>query len=740
MISNLGITMAETFNISTVKLIGIDPSGAVRQLLSDVFRTQGFENVQAMSSVKDVLSALEVEKVDFIVTPLCSDQTPNGLQLLKIISETPELTHTRVAFLLEEGELSHLPLAFSLGLLTWFPKPFNKDSLTQEIVRFKEGFEAVKWDSTRYAANRCLLALSDIHEHQLQLNLCRSMINLYPGEASIILSMAKPLFELKKIEDARSALHQVKLLSKDLDAKVDELAKSFFGDEGLGGAGAASEDILRVGSCAIIDPDKASADAVKDVLGQIGVKEVLEFQDGNSAWIWLQENPTPGIIFMEWRIPELTGPYLIQRIRKKFPSTPIVVVSSLIEKEDIPLLHEMGVTEVIPKPIEKATFLERLVKAIREEKLPTDVEILERKIRQALASRDVDEAKKLMDRYIAEPTLAATRRMKIEAEFAYFESDFIRARNLAAESLRGSPDSVMILNLLGKTLMQLHEYEASLKCFEKAQDLSPKNIQRLCSIAEVNAELQKKDDSEAALDSASDQDAGNPEIKEAEAKVAVASGDTDKAKEIMSNLDSLSELISYMNNKAVSLAKCGRIDEGIEVYRRTIASVPDKNTETKGIVLYNLALAFVRMGEQGEAAETLQKAIDVGETRVTKKSKSLKQRLEKAMEAGQVITLGGDGAGPGQEAKKAGGEEIGAAKGGEADRSGAPAINSEANRAVLATVQIKPGDLCCFRLFNYGQKLSPQVSGWFEKLPRFKIRHAIAREEARGADKLMSAG
>jgi CheY-like chemotaxis protein len=731
--------MTDLFDIASARVIGVDPSGAVRQLLTDVFRTQGFEKVQAMPSLKDVLGTMEVDKVDLIITPLMLDQTPNGLQLLKIISEIPELRTTKVVFLVEAAEMQYLSLSFSLGLMAWIPKPYNKDTLTQEVTKFRELFSSTGWDATKVAADYCLANFEKEKMFQSQIDLSMGLLNLYPGEANYLLRMAKPLFHLNQVSEAKNALHQAKLLANDLDSKIDEIAKELFGEEGIGSSGDSATDILKLGGCAIVDPDSNSASEIKDILNKIGVTEIVEFQDGNSAWIWLQENPLPGFIFMEWRIPELTGPYLIQRLRKKFPSTPIVVVSSLIEGEDEQLIREMGVSELIQKPIDKAAFLRKLVTAIRQERLPTNVEILERKIRQYLNEKNLELAGSLRTQYLAEPSISPLRKMKIEAEFAYSEGNYTKARNLAAESLRGSPDSVIILNLLGKTLMQLHDHTAALRCFKKAQDISPKNIQRLCAIAEASAEMKKTGDSDAAIDSAKEQDQGNGEIVQAEVKIAISAGDVNKASELMAGFESISELISYMNNKAVSLARCGKIDEGIEIYRRTIDSVPAKSVEIRAVVIYNLALAFVRMGEQGEAAEALQKAINLGATRILKKSKSLKQRLTKAMETGQVITLDGD-ANHTSDPKKTSSEEIGSSKSAESEKGNNAGSISAANRAVSALAAIKPGDLCCFRLFTDPLKMSPQVSAWFEKLPRFKVRVAIAREESRGADKLLSSG
>jgi len=47
------------------KIIVVDPSGPVRQMLSETIRqAMGFANIESMSNISDVLQFLEVDKAD----------------------------------------------------------------------------------------------------------------------------------------------------------------------------------------------------------------------------------------------------------------------------------------------------------------------------------------------------------------------------------------------------------------------------------------------------------------------------------------------------------------------------------------------------------------------------------------------------------------------------------------------------------------------------------------------------
>ena len=102
--------------------------------------------------------------------------------------------------------------------------------------------------------------------------------------------------------------------------------------------------------------------SLKKTLAEIGVENVVSFADGDEATAWVESNDEPDLIIHEWRIPSLSGPLFIQRVRAKgFYRVPLVVISSLIKPDDMPLIREMGIAEVVAKPLEKTNLLPALV-------------------------------------------------------------------------------------------------------------------------------------------------------------------------------------------------------------------------------------------------------------------------------------------------------------------------------------------------------------------------------------------
>ncbi|NRA46903.1 MAG: response regulator [Oligoflexales bacterium] len=137
----------------------------------------------------------------------------------------------------------------------------------------------------------------------------------------------------------------------------------------------------------LIDPDQKTKGLTENILKELGVKGLHSFTDGEAAWKELEAAKSTGIVILEWKLAKISGAILSQRIRQKNPCTPIIALSADLSEDDQVILQEIGVEKVLKKPIEKQDLITTIVSIIRQEKLPTDVEMLELKIKQLLDSK-----------------------------------------------------------------------------------------------------------------------------------------------------------------------------------------------------------------------------------------------------------------------------------------------------------------------------------------------------------------
>lgn len=708
----------------------VDPSAPVRQMMAETVRaTLGFETVEGRPGIAEMLETMEAEAVDWVLLSLSADQPANAMHFLKLCIEHAVLRGVRVSLCVEEKERYVLPTAFEMGLFSWHPKPFTKDSLAAEMKALAAHLEKNDYNEPQTAAHYLRSYLKAVKNHAAQLELEKSLLEVYPGDAQILLNLAEPQFYLGKTEDAKKTLIQVKLLEPKLADRAEEVSKAVLGQPLPETADASSSfNVLGVTNAVVIDSDDATGKGVEEVLKQLGVVSVHRFSDGEEAWKFLETCPEPQLIITEWRVPKLSGPMLIQRIRQHgFYNVPIIVLSSLLKPDDMPLVREIGVANIVQKPLNRDLFVPAVIWTLQQERLPTEQLALERKIRQLFKAGKKVEAEPLRVQLLADPQVPLARKRLIESEYHYSCSNYVMARDCAIDALRMAGDGILVLNLLGKAFMRLKNHESALKCFKKAQELAPNNIERLCNMAEANTELGNHEAAAEILEGAKNLDPDAQGVAEAEVRVAITKGDTAGAKRLLGEFDSLDNLVSYMNNKAVAYVKCGHAVDAIDLYTKTLESIPDDHAETKSIVTYNVALALVREGDFEGAVKRLDDVLKAKTSKVSKKAESLKARLKASVEQGAEFKF------------KAADTSVGAKAPIESidkDATDAAQLSSEDDHLrLLSTVEAKRGDLCCYMIFTSPDPVDARTTSLLAKPPRFQRREAIERDESLGSDR-----
>jgi CheY-like chemotaxis protein len=701
------------------KILVAEGSSAPRTLITESLRAQGFSNVQAVPSLKEAIATLEVEPVSWIFTSVFVDKDENLLQLLKISCMVPELRDLRVSVFVEPTEMDLLPEAFELGLLTYHPKNFTKDALSTEFAQLMVELEESAFSSLMLAARYLRKYLSQANQFEELLAFERQLLRILPGDIQQFLNTAMPLAKTGKLEEAKQVLAQILKLDPTQQKAISALGAQFFPGESLDALDVAT-NILGIKSAIIVDHDSIVQRDVKQALEEMGVENIRIFDDGGSALDYLQENPNPDLIFQEWKIPKVTGPLFLQKAREKNgKSSPFIVCSSLIDKADVPFLREMGVAQVVQKPLQRGELIKGIAWTIQQDRRPTDKIALERKIRQALAQRKFEEAEAALSLYLADTAINAGAKQLVRAELAYAKGEYEKARDLCVEAMKTGGESILVLNLLGKTLLQLRVLDTALKCFERAQKLAPQNIERLCQMAEIHAELNHAEEADAILEKVDDMDKAGDKADESRAKIALAKGDPNSAKAIMSSLDSIDTVISYMNNRAIAMARCGMVGEGIDQYRKTIEAIPDNQPEMKSIVLYNLALAHLRDDNADLAKAALLDPVHNESKRMTARVLKLLARMSQAQSRGEPLVIAKlDVSQPAATAAETGSEIIRTIS-----------THASAGDQLLMAVENRAGDRSCYLVYKAPAR-TPEGTRLLASELIFKPRKSIEKGES----------
>ncbi len=713
--------MPDVFVEKKAKVLIVEHNSTSRSVISDVVKGLGFSNIQSMDTAKAALGFLEVEAVDWVLLPLSAAEQVNALHLLEIFSRNPHLARVRMSLFLDDGEQLCLPQFFELGLLSWHRRQFTKDSLKTDLSRLIERFTTFNGDQTLISADILREQLKETKSFKSILSLFESLHNFYPENKWVHIGLAEAQFLNGRKEAGRIALGQMQLLGLD---GWESIAKEHLAE------GEQPVPDLGIRTCVIVDSDDAVQKAITTVLNQSSVTNVHCFSEGESAMAWLQSNPPPDMLMQEWRIPKISGPLFLQRVRQAgLHNIPIVIVSSLVNKNDTNLLSEMGVANVITKPVDSKDFLHTCVSTLLQEKVPTLHRTLERKIHGYLLDGNPEEAQKLNFKVQSDPTASQGFKKYIEALIAYYNGRTEMARTLVVEALQHGAEQVKAVNLLGRCLAKLRDFAGASKCFKKAQMLSPKNIERLCELADCQTEMGDLAAAAETIDQAKTLDAKNENVTESESKLALHKGEIAKARELLMQLGSLAGLVSDMNNTAVSHIRCGEFNEGIVLYQRTIDALPENQVEVKLRVQYNFALAYARQEKLPDSLKVLDSMVKDADFPIQAKIFSLRSRLANAIETKTPLKLSAV-----SNAESTTDEATAKAL----STDPAEVEKQEITRATEVLIEAHPGQRCCHLIFHPVEPLDALFVGLRANAPNFKPRAAIERQDGMGLERMMS--
>jgi len=118
------------------RILTVDDSASIRQMVSFTLRNVGYEVVEAVDG-KDGLGKASGEKFDLIVTDL---NMPNmdGTQMIAAVRKLPACAFVPILMLTTESQAGKKDEARKAGATGWIVKPFNAEQLiavVQKLVK-----------------------------------------------------------------------------------------------------------------------------------------------------------------------------------------------------------------------------------------------------------------------------------------------------------------------------------------------------------------------------------------------------------------------------------------------------------------------------------------------------------------------------------------------------------------------------------------------------------------------------
>lgn len=616
--------LKKLFEAKDASIIVAHPTNSIRGQITSTLKAIGFKSVNGASEIADIVRILGEEprpqaRPVWILTTLYPEDKANALQLGRLLRETPEIDQTFWSLITGQEDSYVLPLAIEQGLLSWHPADqfAAGDGIKNEITSLIDTTTRLDYNPDLVALHYARLHLRITQAYDRLLKLTGAMVELKPDNGEFLFSYADALALNKQPDAAKRYATKALWMDKSLMQRIAEMKDKdqgnlFNRDEiaTLEQSGTSVLGAFGISRCVIVDPDNAARNHLRTALEQLGIKDVTEFEDGESAWEHIRDHHGNSILITEWKLPKLSGMALLQRMHQKgIHDMPVIISSAQLGPQDRGLLEELGSGVLLQKPLSLEALDTHIRVAVKEENLPSSFKGIIRKVRTLLRQNNVPAAKKLWSASTKDMLVPGSHRKITDAEILLAEARLEEAYLEAQAAAKLGANGAYFFNLLGKITFALGDFDSSADWFDKANKEVAINIQRLADLATVELH---RGDTERASEIASDAekiDAKNPRVVEAKAMVAIEKGDVDEAAAMMAQLNDLMDIVAHLNNRAVALAWKGDHDRGIGLYREALSAAPKGQTSNQKsfapFVTYNMALALARKGDLSAAEKTI---------------------------------------------------------------------------------------------------------------------------------------
>jgi two-component system chemotaxis response regulator CheY len=113
----------------------------------------------------------------------------------------------------------------------------------------------------------------------------------------------------------------------------------------------------------VVDDFATMRRIIKNILTQLGFKNIIEADDGSTALVVLKSEKI-GLVISDWNMPKMTGLDLLKAVRAdaSMANTPFIMVTAEAQQDNIILAVKAKVSQYIVKPFTAETLSEKLNK------------------------------------------------------------------------------------------------------------------------------------------------------------------------------------------------------------------------------------------------------------------------------------------------------------------------------------------------------------------------------------------
>ncbi len=116
----------------------------------------------------------------------------------------------------------------------------------------------------------------------------------------------------------------------------------------------------------IVDDFATMRRILKNILKQLGFKNLVEADDGTTAWEVL-ESQKIDLIISDWNMPKMTGLDLLKKVRASddYKRLPFLMVTAEAQKQNVIEAVQAGVSNYVVKPFTAEAISDKLQKILK---------------------------------------------------------------------------------------------------------------------------------------------------------------------------------------------------------------------------------------------------------------------------------------------------------------------------------------------------------------------------------------
>lgn len=192
-----------------------------------------------------------------------------------------------------------------------------------------------------------------------------------------------------------------------------------------------------------------------------------------------------------------------------------------------------------------------------------------------------------------------------------FLKDWKRAEAALKRVLSLNPQNLWAANALGRLLLKSKRGAQGIEVLSKLSHFHELNGERLLALGDAYAKAGMAQQAEDAYVKGDKLNGGTDmRFKDGLVKARIIDRDYQGSKSLLSGRSLSSDVIAFLNLRAIMASRDGRNDEALEYYQYAVSGAGDSLTKAK--LKFNLGLAHLRMGDLDSGHLCLKESLSLG--------------------------------------------------------------------------------------------------------------------------------